>query len=95
MGLKLIFGCLIYIIWIVFFVSYRLKLRKTKLKYLFEPRVNKLASCASGARYDAVHAAGFKNIIGGAILFPIRVILVFICLILAFILVRVHCLVVG
>ena len=54
------------------YVIFRLRLKATQLKYLFEPNVNFMSKCRSAARYDAIHVDGWKSIIGGALLTPIR-----------------------
>ena len=95
MGLLSILGLILYTVWIYIFVKFRLKLRNSKLKYLFEPRVNFMAKSGSASRYDAINASGWSNIIFGAILLPVRLIIVISVLFTTWVLVRIHCKIVG
>lgn len=63
----------LHVIFSVQYVIFRLRLKNSQLKYLFEPNVNFMRKCRSAARYDAIHVAGWKSIIGGALLTPIRI----------------------
>lgn len=56
------------------YVIFRLRLKNTELKYLFEPKVNFMRKCRAAARYDAIHVEGWKSIIGGALLTPVRLV---------------------
>lgn len=62
----------LHAIFSVQYIIFRLRLRNSQLKYLFEPNVNFMRKCRSAARYDAIHVEGWKSMIGGALLTPIR-----------------------
>lgn len=62
----------VHAVFSVQYVIFRLRLKNSQLKYLFEPNVNFMKKCRSAARYDAIHVEGWKSIIGGALLTPVR-----------------------
>lgn len=76
MGIFCILLILFHAVFAFQYITFRLRMNKKELKYLFEPRVNFMTECQSAARYDAIHVKGWSSILVGALLTPLRLLVV-------------------
>ena len=95
MGLVCILIAIFHAVFAVKYITFRLRLQKNELKYLFEPNVNIMKQCESAARYDAIHVRGWISILTGAFLTPLRLLVVILVVLIQWIYVNIQAKITG